>query len=69
MLCVHHCHSIAVPSPLAPPLIFASMDPQTLCPEGEEEGEGRKGSREKRRRVKMGDGKLGIGEQVIFNGV
>ena len=40
MPCVHHCHSTVVPSPLAPPLIFASMDSQTLCPEGEEEGQG-----------------------------
>ena len=38
MPCVHHCHSTVVPSPLAPPLIIASMDPQTLCPKGEEEG-------------------------------
>ena len=67
MPCVHHCHSTVVPSPPAPPLIFASMDSQTLCPEGEEEGKGEEGIKGEKKR--MGDGKLGIGEQVMFIGV
>ena len=55
MLCVHHCHSTSVPSPLAPPLIIASMDPQTLCPEGEEEGRKERGREGEKGR---GDGKM-----------
>ena len=66
MPCVHHCHSTVVPSPLAPPLIIASMALQTLCSEGEEEGEERKGSREKKQRVKMGDGKLGVETRQVY---
>ena len=55
MLCVRHCHSTVVPSPLALPLIASSTALQTLCPEermkegpeggkkGKDEVEGREG--------------------------
>ena len=59
MPCVHHCHSIVVPSPPAPPLIISAMDPQTQCPEerggGDERMRGGVGEEEKRSR---GDGKM-----------
>ena len=55
MPCVRHCHSTVVPSPLAPPLIISAMDPQTLCPKGEEEGDERtRGGVGERRRKGQG---------------
>ena len=56
MLCVHHCHSTVVPSPLAPPLIIFALDSQTLCPEERGRERGRRGG-EKGKRV-GGDGKM-----------